>query len=38
MARTDYQQPATSNAEQLIQALFDIGGVGYVALAQARKC
>lgn len=37
MPRTDYQQPATSDAEQLIQALFDIGGVGYVALGSGQE-
>ena len=37
MARTDYQQPATGDAEQLIQALFDIGGVGYVALGSGQE-
>ena len=37
MARTNYEQPATADAEQLIQALFDIGGVGYVALGSGQE-
>jgi hypothetical protein len=37
MARTTYKQPASAAAEQLVCELFDLGGIGYVALCSGQE-
>jgi hypothetical protein len=36
MARTDYSQKATPEAEKLVEDFFALGGVGYVALGRGQ--
>jgi hypothetical protein len=37
MARTTYSQPASESAGRLISAIFDLGGIGYVALCCGQE-
>jgi hypothetical protein len=37
MARTTYEQCGSEAAERLIAALFDLGGIGYVALCAGQE-
>ena len=37
MPRTNYQQPASAEADRLIADLFALGGVGYVALGAGQE-
>lgn len=37
MARTDYSQNATQEAERLVEDFFALGGVGYVALGRGQE-
>jgi hypothetical protein len=37
MARTTYEQRASDGADRLISAIFDLGGIGYVALCCGQE-
>ena len=37
MARTTYDQPASYRAERLIDGIFALGGIGYVALCSGQE-
>jgi hypothetical protein len=37
MTRTGYSQPASDKAARLISAIFDLGGIGYVALCSGQE-
>jgi hypothetical protein len=37
MARTTYDQRASDGADRLISAIFDLGGIGYVALCSGQE-
>ncbi len=37
MARTTYEQPASNKAQQLINEIFKLGGIGYVALCCGQE-
>lgn len=37
MTRTTYNQPASTSAERLISEIFDLGGIGYVALSSGQE-